>query len=249
MDNLVYTYNNNFINLLTLIDELINKNIKPYNIKSNGYNPNLLEEIVNLNLFDNSNVINKIKRLNSDLLKVMYYVYLSNDDNKELIIYYLFLNSYKYKEKLLNMRNLNCVSASLKISNYVSREAHKYKGFVRFKELNNGVLYAEIEPTNNILSIISKHFKNRLSNFYWIIKDNKREIISIYDKKNYYIIDSKRLLIDLEIDNNDYEDLWCTFYETIGIKERKNDKCRMNFMPKKYWKYIIEVSDNIEKSS
>jgi len=249
MDNLVYTYNNNFINLLTLIDELINKNIKQNNIKSNGYNPNLLEEIVNLNLFDNSNVINKIKRLNSDLLKVMYYVYLSNDDNKELIIYYLFLNSYKYKEKLLNMRNLNCVSASLKISNYVSREAHKYKGFVRFKELNNGVLYAEIEPTNNILSIISKHFKNRLSNFYWIIKDNKREIISIYDKKNYYIIDSKRLLIDLEIDNNDYEDLWCTFYETIGIKERKNDKCRMNFMPKKYWKYIIEVSDNIEKSS
>ena len=42
---------------------------------------------------------------------------------------------------------------------------------------------------------------------------------------------------------------WKDFYKTIGIKERKNDRCRMNFMPKKYWKYILEMSDENEKSN
>ena len=41
------------------------------------------------------------------------------------------------------------------------------------------------------------------------------------------------------------EELWKDFYKIIGINERKNDRCRMNFMPKKYWKYMIEMSDEI----
>ena len=67
------------------------------------------------------------------------------------------------------------------------------------------------------------------------------------DKMEFYILDSD---IDIKkFDSEDYyEDMWKEFYKTIGIKERKNDRCRMNFMPKKYWKYIVEVSDN-EKSS
>lgn len=244
MANKVFLYKNSFINLLTLIETLIASKVKPYNIKNIDYEPTLLDEVINLETVDNKEVINTIIKLSGHYtLKVMYYVYLSSNINKELIIYYLFLNCYKYQSKVLNMRNLKCVSESLKISGYVSREAHRFKGFVRFKELKNKVLYAEIEPTNNILSIISNHFKTRLANFYWIIKDNKRELISLYDKKNYYIIDAKSLIIDLEIENNKYEELWQSFYDTIGIKERENAKCRMNFMPKKYWKYIIEMSE------
>ena len=29
--------------------------------------------------------------------------------------------------------------------------------------------------------------------------------------------------------------------------ERKNKKVQINFMPKKYWKYIIEMSDEVWK--
>ena len=46
-----------------------------------------------------------------------------------------------------------------------------------------------------------------------------------------------------------YEDLWKTFFKTIGIKERENKKCQMNFMPKKYWSNIIEMENNDEKSN
>ena len=71
------------------------------------------------------------------------------------------------------------------------------------------------------------------------------KILSIYDKKDFYIVseDEFKPIINLSTNEEDIQDLWKSFYKTVGIKERKNDRCRMNFMPKKYWQYIIEVSD------
>lgn len=242
--NETYLYNGSFLNLLTLIEYLIKNRIKPLNIKDTNYEATLLDEIINLNLADNELVINNIKsEFGKTTLKVMYYVFLSNDTNKELIIYYLFLNSIKYKKDILNMRNLNCVSKSIKTARYVRHESHKMKGFLRFKELHNNVLYAEMEPTNNILELVSLHFKARLKNEYWMICDKKRHLVSIYDKLDFYIINERNILIDKTTieKEKDYEIMWQEFYKTIGIQERKNDRCRMNFMPKKYWKYMIEM--------
>ena len=247
--NNIYIYNSNFISMLNLIDFLILNKILPNNIKSNNYIATLFDNLINLDIKYDENIINNmIKKVGNKVLRIMFDVYLSNDNNKELIIYYFYKNALKYGLKIINMYNLKCVSNSLNISKYVRNEAHKYKGFVRFKELKNNILYAEIEPVNNILFLISNHFKNRLKNEYWIIKDNKRNILSIYDKKNFYIVNGREFkLLTEEISTSEtkYQDLWKSFYNTIGIKSRKNDRCRMNFMPKRYWKYLIEMSDEI----
>ena len=246
---MIYIYKESFNDLLNLINYLLRNKIKPENIRNELYNKTLLEDIyypsINEDKTLNERIINKIG-IRSFL--VIYYVFISNNDNKELLIYDYLLNSLKYKNRTIYMRNIDSVNECLKISSYVKREAHRFKGFVRFSELNNGILYSEIEPENNILLILSNHFKSRLKNECWIIKDNKRNIISVYDRKNCYIFDNDEIDIDKLKKKDIYEDMWKSFYNTIGIKERKNDRCRMNFMPKKYWKYIIEVSDN-EKSN
>ena len=71
-------------------------------------------------------------------MKTIYYVYLSNDEHKELIIYYFLLNALKYQDKIFTMRNLKCVNSALKLAKHVSNECHKLKGFIRFKEINKG---------------------------------------------------------------------------------------------------------------
>ncbi len=184
----------------------------------------------------------------SNVFSVIYYVFLSSDENKELILFYFCLNARKYKSSILYRRNLKCVSEALRISEYVSHETHKFKGFVRFKELENNVLYAEIEPVNNVLFLISKHFAKRLKSEYWIIKDVKRNILSIYDKKEFIIVSDDEFVLatdKVSDKENLMVDLWKVFYKTIGISERKNDRCRMNFMPKRYWKYLTEMSDEL----
>lgn len=246
--NNIYIYDN-FFDLINLIDFLITNKIKPYNIKQKVYNPNLFDNLIYLNLKEN-NVNNFIDKIGKNNFKIIYYVYLSNNENKELIMYYFSLNACIYKERIIYQRNLKCVNEALRIYNYVKRENHKFKGFTRFKELKNKAMYAEINPDNNIIEILSHHFKNRLKNEYWIIKDVNRNLLSLYNQKEFLIVsEDEYKLVDLMVSNNELEieKLWKNFYQTIGIKERKNDKCRMNFMPKKYWQYILEVSD--EKSS
>ena len=247
--NQVYIYKNSLESLLTLISFLLKNKIKPYNIQDTNFIPSLLDEKISLNLPTASQALKTLTFNNSYLMKTIYYVYLSNYKYKELIIYYLCLNTLKYHEKVLNMYNLKCVNLALKISHEVSNEAHKLKGFIRFQELTNNCLYAKISPTNNVLEILSLHFKKRLKNEYWLIHDTNRGIISIYDKKDYYLVSEQNIKLNLETKDTKYEDLWCTFYDTIGIKERQNDRCRLNFMPKKYWKNILEMSRYNEKSN
>ena len=244
-----YIYEDNFVSLITLINHLINLKIKPDDIKTINHEVNLFSEDININLKPDYKLVSTLAKNNNAIFKILTNVYLSSDPKKELIIYYFYLNYLKYGNSILLRRNLKCVAKSLEISSYVSREAHKLKGFVRFKELANHVLYAKINPTNNVITILSNHFKTRLKNEFWILHDTQRGIISIYDKKNYYLIPEENIKIDNSYNDDFYTDLWCTFYDTIGIKERKNDRCRLNFMPKKYWQNIIEMRNEIEKSN
>ncbi len=242
--NNIYIYNDTFNSLLSLIYELSINKIKPYNIKNTSYNKSLFDNLIYLNI-DYDDIYIKFINKSNILFNYLYILYLSNDINKEIIMYYFYINYLKYGNKVFYLRNFKCVSETLRINKYVRGECHKFKGFTRFKELHNGVLYANINPTNNILDLLSNHFKTRLKNEYWIIKDVSRHILSIYNKKDYIIIDESNLKVDLRVSSNEemYQDLWKNFYNTIGIKSRHNDRCRMNFMPKKYWKYILEMSD------
>lgn len=245
----IYVYDTTFIHLLNLIKVLLESHIVPFNIKDKEYLPNLFDEVVTLKIREDEEVLHYfISHLGPSIVSTCYYLFLSNDEYKELLIYYFLLYGFTYKNKVYYMRNLKAITKALKVSKYVSREAHKLKGFLRFQELKNGVFYAEMEPENNILPLLSKHFRARLKNEFWIIKDVKRGILSIYDKKEYYVVSEEDFTLfteDVSLEEEQIQTLWKSFYKAIGIKERKNNRCRMNFMPKKYWKYIIEVREDV----
>lgn len=249
MNNACFLYEDTFISLLNLIAYLVQNKIKPENIQNTKYSPTLLDNIIKLEIEEKESIVKTmIDSIGAYSFRLLYLVFLSTVENKELILYYFYLNALKYQEKVLYHRNLKCVDKTIKIANYVSHESHKYKGFVRFKELKNHVLYAEIEPVNDILELITPHFQTRLKNEYWMIKDVKRKIIAIYDKKKVFFCLDEEFTLKTTLESGsekNFSELWKTFYKTIGIKERKNDRCRMNFMPKRYWKYMLEMDDEL----
>lgn len=248
--NKVYFYDGDFESLLALIITLIPLKLTNFNIKNiNEYQNNLLEEVIILNIQNKDNKLKYIyDNISKYLIHILYYVYLSSYDNKELVMYYFLLNSLKYKDKVVNYRNLKCVNKSLELCKYVGSEAHKLKGFLRFKKMKNNFYYAEVNPTNNVILILANHFKNRIPNEYFLIKDTNRGIYAMYDTNNITILESNDIKkLNIELDNNELyvEDLWKTFFNVIGIKERANRRCQMNFMPKKYWENIIEMDGKI----
>ena len=60
--------------------------------------------------------------------------------------------------------------------------------------------------------------------------------------KEYQIVDSSTLSIpSISETEKKYQELWTVFFKTIAIKERKNSRLQMQYMPKKYWKDLIEL--------
>lgn len=246
--NYIYLYDGSFENLLNLINTLLHQKVIPLDIKDETYQGNLFEEAINLKITIDTKLINKIiKYLGIKIFNTMYYLYLSNNPHKELLIYYLELYGFKYHEKVFFYRNISYIDEILKTVKHVSRELHKLKGFLRFQELENDVLVAYMAPENNILPLIVKHFQKRLKNNNWLIVDKKRNMGAIYNKKDILIKSYDLIKINLSESRDEQQmvELWQTFYKTIAIKERENLICRRNFMPKKYWEYIVEVEKEL----
>ncbi len=247
--NDVYLYDGDFTSLLTLIVELIKEKKTPSNIVEESiYQPSLLEESIYLDLSNKKENISQLKKfLPKGVLGRIYYVYLSNNKNKEMILYSFIRYALYYKNKVFSYRRIDSINEVIKISQRVAGEAHKWKGFVRFEEKKNHLLYAEITPVNQVLPILIKHFKNRFSNENFCIKDNSHGIYVVYINQGVFYLNEKDLLVDLEKEEQEekIEELWKTFHKTIAIKERENRKCQQNFMPKRYWKNMLEMENEI----
>ena len=61
------------------------------------------------------------------------------------------------------MEHLGCpaVADVFSMSRSVSNEAHRYEEFIRFRELENGILFSEITPKAQILTCVADHFEDR----------------------------------------------------------------------------------------
>lgn len=244
--NNIYLYDGSFSSLMSLIIVLINLKKEPVNIISEkNYIPNLLDECINLKINNKKEKINYlINKTSKKILITCYYSYLSTSNNKEMLIYDFIKNACVYKDTIFYRRNINCVNEILKMRKRVSMESHHMKGFLRFKKMKNNFYYAKINPTNNVIYLITNHFKERLKNEYFVINDVNRGIFVFYDKNKITYLNKEdivKLNLDLDKDEENIEDLWISFFKTVSIKERKNLKCQMNHMPKKYWDYIIEM--------
>ena len=94
-----------------------------------------------------------------------------------------------------------------------------------------------------IIEKIANHFIARLPNQNFIIHDKNRNIAMLYNQKNSCIIEVPKDFKISKISEKelDFQSLWKTFFNTIVIKERKNPKLQMQYMPKKYWQDLVEM--------
>lgn len=248
--NNIYVYDGGFISFISLVVELFKRKIIPDDIKLiNSYDKGLFDNEIFIRVELEKENIELIKtKLSKEALYCIYNVFLSNNKDKEMIIYNFLKYFFKYKNKVFGMVRIEPVNESIKISKYVRSEAHKLKGFLRFKKMKNNFYYGEITPTNNIIGILSNHFSKRLKEDYWIIKDTSRNIYSIYDKKKVtYLTENEVVSLNLESSDKEelIEDLWKTFHKTVAIASRENRRCQQNFMPKKYWKNMLEMENEL----
>ena len=122
----------------------------------------------------------------------------------------------------------------------IRREAHKYKGFVRFEETELG-FFARISPKYDILPLIAGHFFERYGDER-IIYDEHRAKAALISKNGYEIVSASVEQFETSEDEKRFEKLWRLFFDTVAIKERENKRLQQSFVPQRYRENMPEFA-------
>lgn len=138
------------------------------------------------------------------------------------------------------------VNRAYKLGRAAYYEEHHLKGFVRFEELENGILYSRIGPKNNVLTFLMPHFADRFPGEHFMIYDEGRRLFGIHPARHpWYLLQSTQLEErtknpSLTEDEKHYQELFRRFCHTIAIKERENRRLQRNLVPLRFQEYMME---------
>lgn len=243
--NKIYFYDGSLHGFFTIVFNCFLTKTLPQNIyEKNSYTPNFLENtlLVETNPEKAKRVFMGIeKQIGYTTLYNTYYAFLSNEKNKEIDLLKYLCDGFELGPKINNRLTISYVFKVMNMKKRSFGECHRLKGLLRFQEVGKNLYYASIHSDNNIIEPLGHHFINRLPSQNFIIHDKIRNICLLYNGKEYQIVDSTNLKIpNISEEEQKYQELWKLFYKTIAIAERKNTRCQMQYMPKKYWKDLIE---------
>ena len=128
-----------------------------------------------------------------------------------------------------------------RMSVQVSREVHKMKAFVRFRERtppgsNTRHFVAWFEPEHHILERAAPFFTRRFSDMHWMILTPKGSI-----GWNGETCVVTREACARELAEDETEALWKTYYRSIFNPARVKVKAMRSEMSPKYWKNLPET--------
>ncbi|MDR2899208.1 MAG: TIGR03915 family putative DNA repair protein [Clostridiales bacterium] len=245
--NVVYIYDGSLGGFYTCVHESIYSHELPAGI--------FCEEDDQLNIFPVKHIDTDIEKagkvrasifkyLSPDSVELIERVFLSCLCEKELnILKYIIFGFTEGGHNTPFMMGNPVVSVLLKADKHLSGECQLLLGFVRFSDYGD-MLGAVITPKNYVLPFIASHFISRYSNENFIIYDKTNSAALVYQNKKAEILKVSDITFN-EPDERElyYQGMWKSFYNTIGIKERVNPKCRMTHMPKRYWSNMTEMKE------
>ena len=143
-------------------------------------------------------------------------------------------------QKVLLSLGEPCVFRIFELCRATNREACHHLEFLRFSELENGVLFATIHPKDNVLPYLAEHFTDRLPMENFMIYDETHQTVAVHKaSKKYLLTDAADLDLDkikrYSDNESEYRKLWLTFFDHIAIESRKNPHLQMQHIPKRYW--------------
>lgn len=189
------------------------------------------------------------KKISPWFFRELSLVFFSNLDERELLLWKAIQEGFQkgpgFDAQLQDPLRLQIQQTALK----VSREVHRFKGLIRFRKLKTGVYYAPFHPTHPILMLLMPFFAGRFVDQSLVLHDVARGQAGYAQDGEWEYLDLGREGLEitdqltrenLDDDEEGIQRLWQTFFDSIAIRERKNPRLQRQFMPKKYWEYLIE---------
>ncbi len=256
-----YTYDGSFDGLLTALRQIWQRRVEALSIRpTDGAQAGLFAEtiyVVTDEITARAVWANLLRWLPEKARERLYYVFLAEQPDSELLI-------YRYIQKTLAQKGADIseqwaddtVRRVYDLSRWLGREKHRMEAFVRFEQTTTGLYHATIDPEVNVLPLIAGHFTRRYADQQWLIYDKRRHYGLRYDGRRTLLVrpvtgrkprknDQNDLLpdvlaADLAEREPTFQHLWQTYYRSVTIAARRSPERHRRHLPKRYWKYLTE---------
>lgn len=240
----IYKYDGTINGIFSCIFKSFMSDETPLFISSDCVQTSFCDEIVNVATDgQKSNRVVKafIRYAGKGALHDLYYAFRSGDRNKDTVI-------FNYVRKTLECRSdisqdFSCPAALdfYELINRIGNEIHLMKGFLRFSMTDNGVLYAHFSPDNDVADLLLPHFIARLGKEAFVIHDTKRNVVAMYNGAERKVVKlTVPLCVTLADGEENFTALWQTYYDSVTIKERLNERAMRGYMPARYHEFLSE---------
>ena len=244
--DLIYVYDGSFEGLLTAVFESFERHELPSVIVSESeFVPSFFPFCVVVTDPQKADRVRKgIKKTAGDRAwNLVRLGYLTCVEDRGMLVNDFVHMAMCYGEGTTRMLADETVNRLSKAVRALTQESHKYKGFVRFS-VSDGTLSAVIEPKNCVLPLLAPHFCDRYPNESFLIYDKTHRQALIWHNRQKLIVPLEDFEQPKAGDEERYfRALWKHFYDTVAIEARYNPRCRMNFMPKRYWNQLPEMDE------
>jgi probable DNA metabolism protein len=244
---IVFKYDGSYNGLLTAVFDSFALKVKPDKLLTPCATDSLFAD-KEVDIVTDSNKFTRVRRgLEQKLTQLspeqIFWVYLSEEEGADLILFnflhYIFSNKRGADENMAE----DSVFKVKRLSRKVFREIHRMHAFLRFNEIDN-MWVALIEPECNVLPVLGEHFAERYADQAWVIADKRRKTAICYSGNQVYNInlDAKfwQGLSSLSQSTSRYDNLWRSYFKSVAIPERTNDKLQRKHIPTKYRKLLPE---------
>ncbi len=155
--------------------------------------------------------------------------------------------SGKCKGSILAHMADDAVRTVVELARRAGNELQRMREFLRFSEMENGILYAVIGPKDNVLAMVTGHFADRLPMENFLIFDEVHNLYAVHPAgKEWFLMsgnaveeeDDRR--IEMSAAEEYYQELFRGFCHSISIESRENLKLQQNMLPLRFRPYMVE---------
>ena len=194
------------------------------------------------------------QKVSSSSLRAFYYTFLSEQEAAFQTLFDFAVYVFQNQRPVDKDYGHTAVIGMSQWAKQVGREKHRMEAFVRFKKAKDGLFLSLVRPDFNVLPIISRHFQERYQDQSWLIYDEQRNYGIYYDLRQMHQVEMNAEIIDpqirighsqsfsIELDDQEllYDQLWKDYFNSVNIQARKNMKLHIQYVPKRYWRYMNE---------
>ena len=184
-------------------------------------------------------VVRKIKQIDAEVLYDLGLALRNRELDREQTAFLYIRELVETGRRVRGKLSVECVRRMMDLRGQVSNEVHRLKGFLRFSECQNGLLYAPCSPDHDDVDLLAPHFVARL-NTPFVIHDVWRKKAVIYDGEQCAVVFADGAEIFESNREQVFSALWKKYYSTVNIPSRKNVRQQKNYMPTRYWKFLNE---------